>query len=222
MDARAILFDLDNTLYRERRFILSGFAAVARLVEDRHGVPACDAFRVLVRALRAGRRSTAFQELCDTYGLDHARIATWVGLVRSHAPRLRPGHRTRRMLADLRGRWKTGLVTNGLPDVQRRKIDSLRLRPLFDHICLAGLPGEGGKPAPEPFVAACAALGVRPERTVHVGDDVDTDVRGAQGAGLKTILVAPQGRRAAHRDADRVVSALFEVPAAAEALIQGA
>lgn len=252
MDRRAILFDLDDTLYRERRFILSGFAVVARAVEDTDGVPAADAYRVLVAALRLGRRATAFQELCDAYDLDRTRIANWVSLVRVHAPRLRAGRRTRTILAGLRTGWRLGLVTNGLPEVQRRKIDGLRLRPFFDHICLAGLPGHGGKPSPEPFFETCAALGVKPARAVHVGDNVETDVQGAQRAGLKTILLTlrscspfdglrvtssgvegsapPRASRgvttwaeqAPERGADRVVQSLVDVPDAAEALIHDA
>ena len=46
-----------------------------------------------------------------------------------------------------------------------------------------------GKPAPEFFAAAAARLGVGPAALLMVGDDVVTDVGGAQGAGLKGALV---------------------------------
>lgn len=222
MTDRAILFDLDNTLYSERRFILSGFSAVARAVRDREGVPACEVYRVLVRALRAGRRGTAFQELCTTFGFDRAQITGWVEIVRTHAPRLRARRHTRALLADLRDRWRLGLVTNGLPEVQRRKIDSLRLRPFFDHIGLAGMPGQGGKPSPTPFMDACRVLGVSPDRAVHVGDDVETDVRGAKGAGIKTIWLANGERSTIEPAADCVVASLADVAAAAEGLVRHA
>lgn len=223
-EARAILFDLDDTLYPERRFLTSGFAAVARAVERTDGVPARTAYRTLVSALRGGRRATAFQELCEVCELPPARVPEWVTLVRAHTPRLRTAARTRALLASLRGRWRLGLVTNGTPDVQRRKVESLGLLEWFDHVCFAGLPGEGGKPAPEPFVTTCAALGVPPARSVHVGDNPDTDVLGAHGAGLKTILLAtPTASRPPRRPRpDRVVHSLFDVPDAAEALLHDA
>ena len=46
-----------------------------------------------------------------------------------------------------------------------------------------------GKPAPEFYHAAVAALGCAPERVVMIGDDVDADVSGAAAAGLSGILV---------------------------------
>jgi len=50
-DQRAIVFDLDDTLYPYRAFVRSGFRAVAcRLVADR-GIPPAAVLRVLRRAL---------------------------------------------------------------------------------------------------------------------------------------------------------------------------
>lgn len=46
-----------------------------------------------------------------------------------------------------------------------------------------------GKPSPEFFGAAAAAMGVAPAELVVVGDDVRTDVSGAQAAGARGVLV---------------------------------
>lgn len=45
------------------------------------------------------------------------------------------------------------------------------------------------KPDPEPVLAACRALGVRPQRTVFVGDD-RRDVLAGTGAGVSTVVAA--------------------------------
>jgi putative hydrolase of the HAD superfamily len=68
-----------------------------------------------------------------------------------------------------------------------------RLRPLLRHLNLdvyfetVVVSCEIGacKPAPELFAAACAALGCAPENTLHVGDSLEMDLRGAQSAGLQ-------------------------------------
>ncbi len=49
----------------------------------------------------------------------------------------------------------------------------------------AGVP----KPHPEIFRQALNALGVAPEHAVHVGDRLDADVQGAQGAGMRAVLI---------------------------------
>lgn len=46
-----------------------------------------------------------------------------------------------------------------------------------------------GKPAPAFFRSAAALLGAQPERTVMVGDDVETDVLAAQAVGMRGVLV---------------------------------
>jgi len=46
-----------------------------------------------------------------------------------------------------------------------------------------------GKPEPAMFHSAVKHLGAVPERTLMIGDRLDTDILGAQNAGLKTALV---------------------------------
>jgi ribonucleotide monophosphatase NagD (HAD superfamily) len=46
-----------------------------------------------------------------------------------------------------------------------------------------------GKPSAAVFEAGVAALGLAPEETAMVGDDLDSDVRGAQAAGLVGVQV---------------------------------
>lgn len=46
-----------------------------------------------------------------------------------------------------------------------------------------------GKPERSFFAAACASLGQPPERVLMVGDDIDSDIGGGQGAGCIGVLV---------------------------------
>ncbi|WP_345984586.1 TIGR01458 family HAD-type hydrolase [Sulfurimonas sp. HSL-1656] len=46
-----------------------------------------------------------------------------------------------------------------------------------------------GKPSTDFYRLACARMGVAPEAAVMIGDDVESDVGGAQAAGLQGILV---------------------------------
>lgn len=48
---------------------------------------------------------------------------------------------------------------------------------------------EAGKPAPAAYRRACAMLGLPPEQVVCVGDQLFRDIRGANRAGLDSILV---------------------------------
>ena len=46
-----------------------------------------------------------------------------------------------------------------------------------------------GKPSQEFFHGVCASLHVKPEETLMIGDDIQSDIGGSQQAGLKTALV---------------------------------
>ncbi len=227
MPVRGILFDLDDTLYRERRFALSGFAAVARAAADDSGVAPGDVFRSLQRALRTGARSQAFQRLCSTFGWPEQRVEPLLEVFRTHEPRLRLPGTTLRTLATLRPAWRIGIVTNGPASIQTRKVRALGLEHIVDAVVYASEWGNGdGKPAPEPFAVAARALGVAPGRCVFVGDHPVCDIYGARRAGMRTIRILQGFYRpallAVHEEADAVVRSLDEVPALAAALLSEA
>ena len=50
---------------------------------------------------------------------------------------------------------------------------------------------KAGKPSPRGYEAACAMMHVTPEQTLFVGDQLFTDVWGANRAGIDSILVDP-------------------------------
>lgn len=191
---RAVLFDLDDTLYAERRFALSGFREVARLVESVGGAPAPAAFAVLRRAMTNGSRATAFQSLCQTFGYPLESVPVMVDVYRRHVPSLRLPSSACSVLSALQPAWKIGVVTNGLADVQRRKMMALGLYRVVDAVVCASEHGSGrGKPDREPFLEAATRLGVRPDRCVFVGDDAFCDVLGASRVGMRTIQYARGG-----------------------------
>lgn len=218
---RGLVFDLDETLYRERRFALSGYRAVAGVVERDFGIARSDAFAVLALALRRGRRARAFQDLSDRHAIPSSCISAWLEVYRAHRPalRLRPG--VRRTLEGLRGTWRTAVLTNGLPDVQAAKVDALGLGHLVDAVVYAD--EYGGKPGAEAFLEVVSRLGTEPSRTVMAGDDEAKDIDGARRLGLKTVLVERRSscRGGASPKADATVRSAEDVPAAAERLVTG-
>ncbi len=219
--SRSIVFDLDDTLYPERRFVLSGFSAIAVEMERLHGVPAAEAFGVLRRAYAQGRRGTALQELAARYYLAPDSVRWFRSFFRGHDPRLRLPKNAADVLAELRRGWKIGILTNGIPDVQARKVAALGLSVKVDAVVYALNTGNG-KPEPAAFEAVLDRLKAPAAESVFVGDDPWCDISGARAAGMKTIRIR-QGvhKHAAIEDgheADVVVNTLTAVPVVAERL----
>jgi HAD superfamily hydrolase (TIGR01458 family) len=74
-----------------------------------------------------------------------------------------------------------------------------------------------GKPSPSYFATACEALDADPHMTWMVGDDLESDVVGAQGIGMKTVLVRtgkfrPDAVERARTPPDGIVSSIAHLP----------
>lgn len=220
---RALVFDLDDTLYAERRFALSGFRAVAQFVAATFGADRRAASQSLWRSLRAGRRANAFQTVSDVFALPDGAVEMMRDVYRRHVPELRLPGSSRTVLARARQSWRVGILTNGLPEIQRRKVHALGIEDLVDVVVYAQ-ETCGGKPDPAAFRAVCAALGVPESRAVMTGDDPWCDIDGGRRAGLRVIRI----RRGIHRHvpsgdtgpADVTVERLAHVPSEAARLIQ--
>ena len=222
-DVRAIIFDLDDTLYPRDHFVFSGFAAVARHCEQRWGVSALSAFSTLCGARVAGRAGSEFQALCEDSDVPPDAVGELLHVFRTHEPDLSLPQSSRSALEGLRrDGWRIGVLTNGTPDVQARKVAALGLPHLVDEVVYATDCVDGGKPAPGAFRAALARLDVPASRAVCVGDDLRCDVYGARAAGLATIRVRrPEGVPQLADDADAVIESLGEIPVLAASLLAG-
>jgi FMN hydrolase / 5-amino-6-(5-phospho-D-ribitylamino)uracil phosphatase len=98
-------------------------------------------------------------------------------------------------LARLAARFPLAALTNGNADLGR-----IGLRPHFVFELGAREHGRA-KPDASIFLAACARLECAPHEVLHVGDDPELDVLGAQRAGLRTAWLNRHDARWAHDEA---------------------
>lgn len=93
------------------------------------------------------------------------------------------------VLDQLKGCVKLLLLTNGSPQLQTTKLEiTPEIAPYFDHIVISGDFGQG-KPAPELFEHAVGLLEVEKKEVLMVGDNLMTDILGANRAGIKSVWV---------------------------------
>lgn len=82
-----------------------------------------------------------------------------------------------------RSKVPVALITNGASDTQSEKLDAMGILDWFDVLVISGEHGVA-KPDATAFHLAIKELGIEKKGIWHVGDNPETDVLGAQAAGL--------------------------------------
>jgi len=87
---------------------------------------------------------------------------------------------------------KLALVTNGAADTQRAKVERFELAHRFDHIQIEGEHGFG-KPEERAYLHAMQALGVGPNETWMIGDNLEWEIEAPQRLGIYSIWMDVHG-----------------------------
>ncbi len=90
------------------------------------------------------------------------------------------------LLSSLYGKYKLGIVTNGIAALQRKKWHGSGLETWFEAVAISGEVAIG-KPEKGIFDWVANELDVPLEHCVMVGDNAERDVQGGKNAGMKTV-----------------------------------
>ncbi|MBW3111521.1 HAD-IA family hydrolase [Bacillus sp. MCCB 382] len=96
------------------------------------------------------------------------------------------------LLKDIQEHMKVAIITNGTIHRQKAKIMNTSLQEYFNVIVISEEVALE-KPDPRIFEYTLNKLQVQPEDALFVGDNLEKDVKGPQGAGLKGIWFNPNG-----------------------------
>ncbi|MDJ0792420.1 MAG: YjjG family noncanonical pyrimidine nucleotidase [Acidimicrobiia bacterium] len=159
-------------------------------------------------------RTTRFEMLFDQLSIDADPVAAADAYVYGMGAfgDLYPD--ARGMLEDVGTGRAMGLVTNGIGEVQRARIDRLDLERHFAAIVISGEEGVA-KPGAEIFDRTFARLG-HPERTsvLMIGDSLSSDMAGGIAYGIDTCWFNRDGRApASDLPISHTVTALNQIPA---------
>jgi putative hydrolase of the HAD superfamily len=214
-----VAFDLDDTLYLERDYVRSGFAAAGGWLATERGVRGFEA--CAWRLFENGQRGDIFDRVLPRLGIEPERalIQRLVRVYREHLPRIRLEPAAADLLARLTGRCRVAVLTDGFHETQRRKIAALglasRCRPI---VCTDRWGRDHWKPCPRGFEHIQEVLDAPPERCIYIGDNPAKDFRAPRSLGWRTLRVRhPQGEHAAaiaaspRDDADATVISLAQV-----------
>ena len=210
MTSKAVLFDLDDTLFDHHGCAHEALAAVQRSHELLRAEPFERLERIhsgFLEELHAdvmlGRvpievaRVERFRRLLATVGAPEDDDAAAVAAL------YRDTYRTVRraiagaaaLLEALAARARIAVVSNNLLEEQRDKLRTCALEQFVEALIVSEEAGVS-KPDPAIFQIALDRLGVSPAEAVMVGDSWTADIVGARAAGIRAIWFNPSGASA--------------------------
>ena len=97
------------------------------------------------------------------------------------------------LLSELQPNYKLHIITNGFQEVQHVKINQSGMAKFFTIVVTSEMAGAK-KPNPLIFNYALEKAGANLENSVMIGDDLNTDIKGAVNVGMKSIYFNPNKR----------------------------
>jgi putative hydrolase of the HAD superfamily len=195
MSSLKLVFDLDDTLYPERMFAMSGFRAAAAWAERELAVSGL--YEPMLRLLDADHLRRLFHIVLAEHAPDHRteQLDAFIDAYRSHAPEIALFEDAHAALEHFGALGPLGLITDGMVEVQAAKVQALGLEPRLQHIIYTdGLGGRAfSKPNPKAFELMREALGSPGDRFVYVGDNPAKDFVAPNALGWITVQVVRPG-----------------------------
>ena len=213
-----VVFDMDDTLFPEREYVLGGFKAVDAWLAARHGISGFHARAGQLFA--AGRRGRIFDEALAELGRPEG--AKWVpemlAVYRGHQPAIALTEDTIEILEWTEQRFQLALISDGYLDVQRGKAGALGLSRWIPCQVFSDEWGrEAWKPSERPFREVMARLIGEPAGYVYVADNPRKDFIAPRRLGWKTVRFRRTGGEHADYEAqpgeaaDRDIASLREL-----------
>lgn len=210
---KAVIFDLDDTLYDYKALERAAFECVGGLVRERLGVSVEQYEEAFMRARQAtkdmiGETATShsrmlyFQKTLEYLDIRPLYLAlemyeTYWGFFLDNML-LYPG--ARELLEALHEKYiRVGVCTDLLAHIQHRKLR--RLGMMDDVDCMVTSEEAGvEKPSPGIFQLCLEKLRIPAEEVCFIGDNLERDVKGAMAAGLQAVWFHPERKDCAQEE----------------------
>lgn len=188
---KAIIFDLDGTLIDNRSSFRNAFGKLCQYYPNVLNEESTEQCKSLIQLYHVTDPDVKFQHFCQKYHW-HPHPSYWefwelwstLYLISTT-----PFPWTVDTLEYLKQRgYLLGIITNGESFSQREKLKHSSLINYFDHIVVSAEQGIT-KPAADIYRISANALKVEISECLFVGDRPETDVAGANNAGMDCLLV---------------------------------
>ena len=184
----AVVFDLDDLLYKEFEFMRSAFWEIAQTVAHKD---AKKLLRMMLAQYFSGNAVLTWLQQVYLKNNSEYSLDFLITLYRNHKPSISLNAQTRDLLDTLkRNGNRIGVLTDGRSITQRNKIDALGLEQWADMISISEECGNE-KPSEKPFMTFQRMFDC--QKFVYVADNYAKDFIAPKKLGWRTIAVLDNG-----------------------------
>lgn len=170
--SKVLVFDLDDTLYKEIDFVISAFNYITEYLWRRNRIDISELAAELIKK----KEFILYDEINSKLEISQHdfTLEKYLELYRFHYPKLNTNNNLITMLKDLKKNgFIIGLITDGRSITQRNKLRSLQIIDLFDTIIISE---ENGFSKPHYFnYQLFESKYIESEVFFYIGDNTDKD-----------------------------------------------
>ena len=187
---KALVFDLDDTLYLQRHFKISGFIAVAEWLEETYSISSNRTLRHLscIMEIHGPSYPFFFDKLVQQIDFPKIPINQLVEKFRQHDPDIHFFPGVMETLIEIKQQYLIGILTDGVQETQRKKVHALNLHKIVDKILYSD-DMKLSKPNEILYVTLEKSFQCSGKELVYIGDNPNKDFIGAKKRGWHTIRV---------------------------------
>jgi putative hydrolase of the HAD superfamily len=204
---KAVLFDLDGTLYDEKQFVLSGFREVSKHICSKYNLNYDEVYKILVSDFEHGLRRKNFDFLLEKIKLNE-NVKKLVKIYRTHTPNISLYEDAKEILPKLKKKYKLGIITEGYKKIQENKISILGIKEYFDLITITC---AHGKLNTKLFKKTLDHITVKPKECLYVGDNPARDFLAPKKLGIHTVRVKREANASEATDLNDICRADYTI-----------
>lgn len=184
-----MIFDLDDTLYPEETYVLSGMRAVSKMLSQQFSLEQLKTENRLLEILEQEGRGKVFNFFLQEYEIfSKKNLKKCIDAYRHHLPEISLDPDALEVMSTFRG--KKYLVTDGHKVVQQAKIDALQIENYFEKAFLTNRYGlVNSKPSLHCFRRILERENVGWGDLIYVGDNPAKDFVNLNVMGSITVRV---------------------------------
>ncbi len=188
-----VIFDLDDTLYKEVEYLKSAFKKIAENLAIETGR---DIYNEMMKLYTEDK--DVFEEIIDNYDIQSASKKDLIEYYRNHIPDINLLPHSKKKLAEIKDKaYALGVLTDGRSKTQRNKLKSLEILHLFDEILISEEFGSQ-KPAKENYLYFVKKYPGK--KFIYIADNISKDFVSANKLKWLTICLKDDGSNIHQQD----------------------